>query len=85
MQRGAAGAGAGGLLAAALRASGRAAKPSGKAKASGAGEGRAVVTGMEGLEALFQSGDVYPAYSPHAVQAMHSGGRGVGCLGGLWA
>ncbi|KAL4421506.1 hypothetical protein ABPG75_010797 [Micractinium tetrahymenae] len=69
LQRGAAGgAGAG-------RASGRAPRPSAKAKASGkAGDPpRTVVTGMEGLEALFRGGDVYPAYQPGTVQAMHSG------------
>ncbi|KAI3429643.1 hypothetical protein D9Q98_005729 [Chlorella vulgaris] len=54
--------------------SGRAAKPSGKGKASGAGgEPRAVVTGMEGLGPVFGGSDVYPAYSPGGVQAMHSG------------
>lgn len=53
------------------RASGRAPKPS--AKAIGKEPPRAVITGMEGLEARFRGADVYPAYQPGAVQAMHSG------------
>lgn len=69
MQAGAA-ACAGGLLAAAKRGSGRAAKPSGAAAGK---EPRTIVTGMEGLESLFQASEVYPAYSPSSVQAMHSG------------
>lgn len=58
------------------------ARPSARAKASGAaarasaGGGRAVVTGMEGLEPLFGAADIYPPYRPSAVQAMHSGGAG---------
>lgn len=56
--------------------SGRAVRASGKAGASGRGGGeapRVVVTGMEGLEALFRAPEIYPTYSPGTVQAMHSG------------
>ena len=85
MQNG--GAPAGGLLASAVRASGRAAAKSGRGgKASGAGGGgdkepRAIVTGMEGLGHVFQEGGVYPAYSPGGVQPMHSGAAGGGGAG----
>ena len=36
---------------------------------------------VEGLEPRFRAGDIYPAYSPGGVQAMHSG-RWVGEGGG---
>lgn len=78
-------------LAAAAAAPTRSGRAGAGAKGGGAsgkagGGGSCVVTGMEGLEGAFRGSDVYPAYAPGAVQAMHSGGgQGRSGVGRLWA
>lgn len=55
------------------RANGRAPRPSARASGKAGEPPRAVITGMEGLELRFRGAEVYPAYQPGMVQAMHSG------------